>query len=55
MSGYVQNDERRATLFGSSAVLGSFVASQVRRRGGGEDPWLCGSGFRRVCLCRGDW
>ena len=24
-----------------------------RRRGGGEDPWLCGPGFPRVCLCRG--
>ena len=36
--------------FGSSAVLGFFVASQVRRRGGGEDPWLCDPGFRRVCL-----
>ena len=23
------------------------------RRGGGEDPWLCGPGFRRVCFCRG--
>jgi hypothetical protein len=20
---------------------------------GGEDPWLCGPGFGRVCLCRG--
>ena len=63
----LQPDERRAdvvvlserlwrTRFGSSAVVGSFVASggsTVRRRGGGEDPWLCGPGFRRVCLCRG--
>src|SRR3954454_20867774 len=24
-----------------------------RRRGGSEDPWLCGPGFRRVCLGRG--
>ena len=23
-----------------------------RRRGGGEDPWLCGPGFRRVCIDR---
>ena len=23
------------------------------RRGGGEDPWLCGPGFGRVCPCRG--
>jgi hypothetical protein len=23
------------------------------RRGGDEDPWLCGPGFRRVCLYRG--
>src|SRR5882724_12114915 len=38
--------------FGGSAVVGSFVASQVRRRGGGEDPWLCGPGFGRVCICR---
>jgi hypothetical protein len=22
---------------------------------GSEDPWLCGPGFRRVCLCRGLW
>ena len=28
--------------------LRSFVASVGRRRGGGEDPWLCGTGFRRV-------
>jgi hypothetical protein len=43
-----------ALPFGSSAVFGSFVASIVggRRRGGGEDPWLCGPGFARVCLCR---
>jgi hypothetical protein len=34
---------------GGSAVLGSFEALG-RRRGGGEDPWLCGPGFRRVCL-----
>jgi hypothetical protein len=43
-------------VVGSSAVMGSFEASggdTVRRRGGGEDPWLCGPGFRRVCLCRG--
>ena len=48
-------DETNAELpFGSSAVVGSCVASQIRRRGGGEDPWLCGPGFRRVCLvCRG--
>jgi len=38
---------------GSSAILGSRVASTVRRGGGGEDPWLCDPGFRRVCLCRG--
>jgi len=44
--------KRRATL-GSLAVVGSGVASQVWRRGGGEDPWLCGPGFRRVCLYRG--
>ena len=40
--------------FGSSAVVGpSWRRRQSRRRGGGEDPWLCGPGFRRVCLCRG--
>jgi hypothetical protein len=53
MSGYCANDERQATMFGSLAVLGSFVASggrTVRRRGGGEDPWPCGPGFRRVLL-----
>ena len=25
----------------------------MRRRRGGEDPWLCGPGFRRVCVGRG--
>jgi hypothetical protein len=40
--------------FGSSAVLGSFVASGCGVAEGGEDPWLCGSDFRRVCLCRGE-
>jgi hypothetical protein len=39
--------------FGSSAILGSFVASTERRRGGGEDPWLCDPGFRQVCPCLG--
>jgi hypothetical protein len=34
--------------FGSSAVLGSCVAGGPRR-GGSEDPWLCGTGFRRLC------
>jgi hypothetical protein len=29
------------------------VAAQVWRRGGSEDPWLCGPGFRRVCLVEG--
>ena len=24
------------------------------RRGGGKDPWLCGTGFGRLCLCRGN-
>src|ERR1044072_1974621 len=46
---------RRANpLVGSSAVVGpSCVVAGKRRRGGGEDPWLCGPGFRWVCLCRG--
>jgi hypothetical protein len=35
---------------GSPAIVGSFVA--IGRRGGGEDPWLCVSGFRRICLYR---
>ncbi len=43
--------------FGSSAVMESFVASGGGNpcgvAEGGEDPWLCGPGFRRVCLCRG--
>jgi hypothetical protein len=42
--------------FGSSAVVGSFVASGGKYRGvaeGGEDPWLCGPGFHRVCLFEG--
>ena len=38
---------------GRPAVFGSFVASTEGRRGGGEDPWLCGPGFRRVCRYRG--
>jgi hypothetical protein len=28
------------------------LALAASRRGGGEDPWLCGPGFRRVCLFR---
>ena len=42
--------------FGSSAVVGSFVASGGIPCGvaeGSEDPWLCGPGFHRVCRCRG--
>jgi hypothetical protein len=39
--------------FGSSAVVGPSWRRFGRRRGGGEDPWLCGPGFRRVCLYRG--
>ena len=42
-----------AQPFGGLAVVGpSWRLAGVRRRGGGEDPWLCGPGFRRVCLCR---
>src|SRR5437867_9211092 len=46
-----QND-RQATRCGSSAVVGPSRRQLRRRRGGGEDPWLCAPGFRRVCLCR---
>ena len=55
MSPPCAKDNANAELpdLGGSAVLGSFVASGVRRRAGGEDPWLCGPGFRRVCLYRG--
>jgi hypothetical protein len=35
---------------GSPAILGSFVA--LERRGGSEDPWLCVSDFRQICLYR---
>jgi hypothetical protein len=42
----------RAT-FGSSAILGPSWRHKRRRRGGGEDPWLCGPGFGRVGSCRG--
>jgi hypothetical protein len=44
-------DADRSTPFGGSAVFGSFVADDPS--GGTEDPWLCGPGFRRLCLCRG--
>jgi hypothetical protein len=27
--------------------------SPRRQYEGDKDPWLCGPGFRRVCLCRG--
>jgi hypothetical protein len=39
--------------FGSSAVLRVLRGVVGGRRGGSEDPWLCGPGFRRVCLYRG--
>ena len=35
-------------VIGSPAVLGPFVA--IERCGGSEDPWLCVSGFRQICL-----
>jgi hypothetical protein len=38
---------------GSSAVVRSFETSGGVAEGG-ENPWLCGTGFRRVCPCR-DW
>src|SRR5439155_16849759 len=43
---------RRANRCGSSAVVGPSWRRLLRRRGGGEDPWLCAPGFRRVCPCR---
>src|SRR2546422_3709955 len=41
-----------ATRCGSSAVVGPSWRHLCRRRGGGEDPWLCAPGFGRVCLSR---
>ena len=38
--------------FGSSAILGSFVACEAGVAEESEDPWLCVPGFGRVCLCR---
>ena len=35
--------------FGSSAVLGSFRFLLPLLLEGGEDPWLCGTAFRRLC------
>jgi hypothetical protein len=43
-------------FWGGSAVVDSSGVSGWlggRRRGGGEDPWLCDPGFRRVGSCRG--
>jgi hypothetical protein len=40
-------------FWGGSAVVDSSGVSGWlggRRRGGGEDPWLCDPGFRRVCV-----
>src|SRR5688500_4595232 len=38
---------------GSSAVFGPARRPDACRRfEGGEDPWLCGPGFSRVCLFR---
>jgi hypothetical protein len=41
-------------LGGSAVVDSSGVSSwlDTRRRGGGEDPWLCDPGFHRVCFRR---
>src|SRR5438445_4125092 len=47
-----KNEDRPATRCGSSAVVGPSWRHRRRRRGGGEDPWLCAPGFRRVCLSR---
>jgi hypothetical protein len=35
--------------------LGSFVTSADGGAEESEDPWLCGPGFHRVCLCRGEY
>ena len=37
---------------GSPAILG-VPRGDRRIAGEGEDPWLCVSGFRRICLFRG--
>jgi hypothetical protein len=42
-----------ALAFRQLGGLGVLRDVDRERRGGGEDPWLCGPGFRRVCLCRG--
>ena len=34
---------------GSPAVFGAY---RQECRKGGEDPWLCVSGFTQICLCR---
>jgi len=38
--------------FGSSAIVGSFGASDAGVAEESEDPWLCAPGFHQVCLCR---
>jgi hypothetical protein len=47
--------KRRATfrLLGDRGVLRGVCRYRRGVAEGGEDPWLCGPGFRRVCLCRG--
>ncbi len=35
--------------FGSPAILGSFRFSHPPPLEGSEDPWLCGTGFPRLC------
>jgi hypothetical protein len=50
-----QNEATNTLTLGSSAVVRSFVVSGENRVASrkSDDPWLCGPGFRRVCLCRG--
>jgi len=43
----VADGARTRTVRGGSAVLSSRASWEGRR--GGEDPWLCDPGFRRVC------
>jgi hypothetical protein len=47
--------KRRATFrwLGDLGILRGITSGLRRRRGGGEDPWLCGPRFRRVGSYRG--
>src|SRR5262249_33880548 len=45
----------RSKRLGRLGGLGVLRGVEEGGRGGGEDPWLCGPGFRRVCLFSGVW